>query len=99
MTVEEALSFADEWLRGTTLSQGIQGWRVTSALLAEEVRRLQAEKERMDYVCSVTRCDPKMDGNHVYFGIGGRPLKGSTLRQAIDSELVRLYGAAKMPQA
>ncbi len=65
---------------------------------ANQLDELLAEKERMAYVCSVTRCDPKMDGNHVYFGIGGRPLKGNSLRQAIDKELVRMYGEAKMPR-
>lgn len=63
----------------------------------DEIDELMAEKERMAYICSVTRCDPKMDGNHVYFGLGGRPLKGDTLRHAIDNELVRMYGVAKMP--
>lgn len=71
------------------------------AQLAEaqaEIERLKADRERMDYVCSVTRCDPKMDGNHCYWGIGGRPLKGRSLRAAIDNELTRMYGKPEMPK-
>lgn len=39
MTLEEALEFADEWVRGITFHEGSQGWRVVCMLLAEEVRR------------------------------------------------------------
>lgn len=39
MTIEEALSFADEWSKGLTLHEGAQGWRVVCMVLAEEVRR------------------------------------------------------------
>lgn len=39
MTVEEALAFSDEWIRGVTLHEGSQGWRVVCWILAEEVRR------------------------------------------------------------
>ena len=69
--------------------------------LAEQQKRideLEADRERMDYVCSMTRCDPKMDGNHIYWGIGGKPLKGGNLRSAIDNELTRMYGKPEMPK-
>ena len=42
MTVDEALSHADEWVKGQTFYQGAQGWRVVCAVLAAEVRRLRA---------------------------------------------------------
>ena len=41
MTIDEALEFSDEWIRGVTLHEGSQGWRVVCMLLAEEVRRLR----------------------------------------------------------
>ena len=72
---------------------------------AEEITALRAELEKcrkdaelMNYVCSVTRCDPKMDGNHVFWGLGGRPLKGGNLRQAIENEMIRMYGKPEMPK-
>ncbi len=40
MQVEEALEHADEWIKGVTLYEGAQGWRVACAALAAEVRRL-----------------------------------------------------------
>jgi len=42
MSVNEALSFADEWTQGTTFYHGKQGWKVVCATLAAEVRRLRA---------------------------------------------------------
>lgn len=44
MTVDDALEFADEWVRGMTIHEGSQGWRVVCMVLAEEVRRLRNEK-------------------------------------------------------
>lgn len=42
MQVDEALEHADEWIKGVTLYEGAQGWRVACATLATEVRRLRA---------------------------------------------------------
>ena len=44
MTVDEALQYADEWAKGQTFYEGMQGWRVVCATLADEVRRLRDEK-------------------------------------------------------
>lgn len=55
------------------------------------------DTERFNFIASITRCDPKMDGNHVFL-IGGRCIKGFDLRDAIDKELIRLYGKAEMPK-
>lgn len=41
MQVDEALEHADEWIKGVTLYEGAQGWRVACATLAAEVRRLR----------------------------------------------------------
>lgn len=91
-------------------SQGFENYEVLSVVDADrctylvdkiskllaEIQELKADKDRMDYVCSVTRSDPKMDGNHIHL-LGGRPIKGHTLRAAITSEMIRLYGKAEMP--
>lgn len=45
MNLQEALDFADEWTKGHTFYEGLQGWRVVCATLATEVRRLQAERD------------------------------------------------------
>ena len=42
MKVDEALEHADEWIKGVTMYEGAQGWRVACATLAAEVRRLRA---------------------------------------------------------
>ena len=42
MKLEEALQWADQWTEGQTFYEGMQGWRVVCAVLAAEVRRLQA---------------------------------------------------------
>ena len=44
MTVDEALQYADEWAKGQTFYEGMQGWRVVCATLADEVHRLRDEK-------------------------------------------------------
>ena len=38
MDVNEALQFADEWTKGHTFYEGLQGWRVVCAVLAAEIR-------------------------------------------------------------
>ena len=42
MKLEEALQWAGQWTEGQTFHEGMQGWRVVCAVLAAEVRRLQA---------------------------------------------------------
>lgn len=46
MSVDEALTHADEWVKGQTFYPGAQGWRVVCAVLAAEVRRLRDEKQQ-----------------------------------------------------
>lgn len=41
MQIDEALGHADEWIKGVTLYEGAQGWRVACATLAAEVRKLR----------------------------------------------------------
>lgn len=41
MDVETALAFADKWIDGVTVYNGMDGWRIVCAVLATEVRRQQ----------------------------------------------------------
>lgn len=51
MTVDEALQYADEWAKGQTFYEGMQGWRVVCATLADEVRRLrEADQAYIDTI-------------------------------------------------
>jgi len=43
MTLPKALEYADEWIKGVTLYEGAEGWRIVCATLASAVRRLQNE--------------------------------------------------------
>ena len=58
MTIDECLEFADEWIRGMTLHEGSQGWRVVCMLLAEEVRKLR----KGEFICK--RCGLRKDSEH-----------------------------------
>ena len=53
--------------------------------LRAEVERLRADGERLDHIEKRARCDPKMDGQHVWWPTSfSQALKGPTLRAAID---------------
>jgi DNA repair exonuclease SbcCD ATPase subunit len=41
MDVKEALELSDEWIKGVTVYDGAQGWRVACATLAAAVRELE----------------------------------------------------------
>lgn len=43
MQVDEALGFADQWIEGVTVYEGLQGWRIVCATLAAEVRQLRSD--------------------------------------------------------
>ena len=54
--------------------------------LRAEVDRLRADGERLDHIEKRARCDPKMDGQHVWWPTSfNQALKGPTLRAAIDA--------------
>lgn len=56
--------------------------------LRAEVERLRADGERLDHIEKRARCDPKMDGQHVWWPTSfNQALKGPTLRAAIDAAL------------
>jgi hypothetical protein len=56
--------------------------------LRAEVERLRKDGERLDHIQKHARCDPKMDGNHVWWPTNFKhALNGNTLREAIDSSI------------
>lgn len=61
MTVDDALEFADEWIRGHTIHENSQGWRIVCWVLAEEVRRLRNQDLRAS--SSDLSADPEVDPN------------------------------------
>lgn len=49
------------------------------------------DAERLDYLQHNARCDPKMDGNHIWWPTSlnqARRLTGSSLRTAIDKAMI-----------
>lgn len=55
-------------------------------LRGDEIERLRADAERLDYIASNARYDPKMDGQHVWWPTTFKhALRGPTLRAAIDN--------------
>jgi hypothetical protein len=62
MTADEALDLSDEWIRGMTIHEGTQGWRIACATLAQEVRRLR----RGEFICQ--KCGLRKDGEQTVKG-------------------------------
>ena len=49
---------------------------------------LRKDAERLDYIAGNARCDPKMDGQHVWWPTSfNHRLTGPTLRDAIDAAM------------
>lgn len=70
-----------------------QATQEQAALLAER-DALAADAARLDYLEKNARCDPKMDGNHVWWPTSfnqAQNLKGQTLRLAIDAALEKKH--------
>lgn len=61
------------------------------ATLRQFIESAEADAKRLDHIASNARCDPKMDGQHVWWPTSfNHRLIGPTLREAID--------AARTPQ-
>ena len=82
-----------EKLYGTSQSYTEQceaeAFKNREALLAE-IEALVRDAERVDYLQTIARCDPKMDGKHVWWPTTfsqAQKLKGATLREAIDAAM------------
>jgi len=58
--------------------------------LKAEVERLRKDAERLDYLQKHARCDPKMDGQHMWWPTTlnhANNLRGGTIREAIDAAM------------
>ena len=56
--------------------------------LFTEIASLRKDSERIDYIESNARCDPKMDGKHVWWPTSfNHRLIGPNLREAIDEAM------------
>ena len=67
------------------------------AILITLVVERARDADRLDYISSNARCDPKMDGQHVWWPTSfNHRLTGPTLRDAIDAAMRerRAVGAA-----
>ena len=72
---------------------GINGWGNLCSDAADTIDTLraqlaEAQKDagRLDYIQKNARCDPQMDGNHVWWPTSlNKTLRGPTIRAAIDA--------------
>lgn len=90
-------SLDDFWRKVCEAIQPTSAWND-----APEVAALKAERdasmkdaERLDYLQKHARCDPKMDGNHVWWPTTfnqAQNLRGETLREAIDAAIAKAEG-------
>lgn len=58
--------------------------------LEAENERLRKDAERLDYLQKHARCDPKMDGQHMWWPTTlnhANNLRGGTIREAIDAAM------------
>ena len=59
-------------------------WQTRAALSAGDA----VDAQRLDFIEKSARCDPKMDGQHVWWPTSlNKALKGPTLRAAIDAAM------------
>lgn len=63
-------------------------WGELRLLMQEAVEPYRKDTERLDFIAKFTRCDPKMDGNHVWWPTSFKHrVFGPTLRLAIDAAI------------
>ena len=65
------------------------------AALKAELDAAMKDAERLDYLQKHARCDPKMDGKHVWWPTTfnqAQNLRGETLREAIDAAIDKAEG-------
>ena len=64
--------------------KALEAWQARSALSAGDA----VDAQRLDFIEKSARCDPKMDGQHVWWPTSlNKALKGPTLRAAIDAAM------------
>ena len=81
-----ALSYVEDALRvGDSTVAALKSERDA---LAARVAELEKDAGRLDYIEENARCEPKMDGHHVWWPTTfSNQLKGPNLRAAIDAAL------------
>jgi len=73
-------------LQMVRLESRLQSLTAERDQLRAEVERLMVDAERLDHIEKHARCDPKMDGQHVWWPTKfNDALRGPTLRAAIDA--------------
>jgi hypothetical protein len=85
MTREDVIQLAREC--GFSVGIGSPALPKFTALIEKAVAE---ERERLDFIEEHCRCDPKMDGQHVWWPTSfntAQLLKGPTLREAIDNAI------------
>lgn len=90
MTTDEIMALADEYSDAhlQMVTQGGLDPLVFRDSLQSAIEALQADAARLDYIASNARCDPKMDGNHVWWPTSfNHRLIGPNLREAIDAAM------------
>ena len=81
-------SLFEKWLgikpSGAAHDFGWAVWQARAALSAGDA----VDAQRLDFIEKSARCDPKMDGQHVWWPTSlNKALKGPTLRAAIDAAM------------
>jgi len=66
--------------------KSLEAWQARAALSAGDA----VDAQRLDFIEKYARCDPKMDGQHVWWPTSfntAQLLKGPTLREALDNAI------------
>lgn len=87
--VDPTKPYSDTVAFGKAVAQARDAqWQECIQKLEAEIAALKPDAERLDFLQRISRCDPKMDGNHVWWPTSfnvAQTLKGSTIRAAIDA--------------
>ena len=77
----------EEWAKDNAIRTDLgawEAWQARAALSAGDA----VDAQRLDFIEKSARCDPKMDGQHVWWPTSlNKAIKGPTLRAAIDAAM------------
>jgi hypothetical protein len=87
-------SLIEAAIQGHASTRDAMRWLVQQIAkpVPDDVRK---DAERLDFLQGVARCDPKMDGNHVWWPLSWntcQQIKGPNLREAIDAAIAAQGG-------
>lgn len=84
--IGKARPYEPEWVSRQPGYDAEQMRDYAAAAIVAERAKWQADAERLDYITSNARCDPKLNGQHVWWPTSfNHRLTGPTLRDAIDA--------------